>query len=39
VTTLSGLAAMVQGIEARLAGELAVRPLQAWHAAAAAGAP
>jgi carbamoyl-phosphate synthase large subunit len=31
VTTLSGLTAMVQGIEARLAGELAVRPLQAWH--------
>jgi carbamoyl-phosphate synthase large subunit len=31
VTTLSGLTAMVQGIEARLAGELAVRSLQAWH--------
>jgi carbamoyl-phosphate synthase large subunit len=32
ITTLSGLTAMVQGIEARLAGDLAVRPLQAWHA-------
>jgi carbamoyl-phosphate synthase large subunit len=31
VTTLSGLTAVVQGIEALLAGELAVRPLQAWH--------
>jgi carbamoyl-phosphate synthase large subunit len=31
VTTLSGLTAMVQGIEARLADELAVRSLQAWH--------
>jgi carbamoyl-phosphate synthase large subunit len=31
VTTLSGLTAMVQGIEARLTGELAVRSLQAWH--------
>jgi carbamoyl-phosphate synthase large subunit len=31
VTTLSGLTAMVQGIEARLAGELEVRPLQEWH--------
>ncbi len=33
ITTLSGLTAVVQGIEARLAGDLAVRPLQAWHAA------
>jgi carbamoyl-phosphate synthase large subunit len=32
ITTLSGLTAVVQGIEARLAGDLAVRPLQAWHA-------
>jgi len=31
ITTLSGLTAVVQGIEALLAGELAVRPLQAWH--------
>jgi carbamoyl-phosphate synthase large subunit len=31
ITTLSGLTAVVQGIEAQLAGELAVRPLQAWH--------
>jgi carbamoyl-phosphate synthase large subunit len=31
ITTLSGLTAVVQGIEARLAGELAVRPLQGWH--------
>ena len=31
-TTLSGLTAVVQGIEAGLAGDLAVRPLQAWHA-------
>jgi carbamoyl-phosphate synthase large subunit len=31
ITTLSGLTAVVQGIEARLAGDLAVRPLQAWH--------
>jgi carbamoyl-phosphate synthase large subunit len=31
VTTLSGLTAVVQGIEALQAGELAVRPLQAWH--------
>jgi len=31
VTTLAGLTAMVQGIEARLTGELAVRSLQAWH--------
>ena len=33
ITTLSGLTAVVQGIEARLAGDLAVRPLQAWHGA------
>jgi carbamoyl-phosphate synthase large subunit len=32
ITTLSGLTAVVQGIEARLTGDLAVRPLQAWHA-------
>jgi carbamoyl-phosphate synthase large subunit len=31
VTTLSGLAAMVQGIEARQAGDLTVRSLQAYH--------
>jgi carbamoyl-phosphate synthase large subunit len=31
ITTLSGLTAVVQGIEARLAGDLAVRPLQHWH--------
>jgi carbamoyl-phosphate synthase large subunit len=31
ITTLSGLTAVVQGIEARLAGDLVVRPLQAWH--------
>jgi carbamoyl-phosphate synthase large subunit len=31
ITTLSGLTAVVQGIEARLAGDLAVRPLQRWH--------
>ncbi|HEV2920835.1 MAG TPA: carbamoyl-phosphate synthase large subunit, partial [Actinomycetota bacterium] len=31
ITTLSGLTAVVQGIEARLAGDLTVRPLQAWH--------
>jgi carbamoyl-phosphate synthase large subunit len=31
ITTLSGLTAVVQGIEAQLAGELAVRPLQSWH--------
>jgi carbamoyl-phosphate synthase large subunit len=31
ITTLSGLTAVVQGIEAQLAGELAVRPLQVWH--------
>jgi carbamoyl-phosphate synthase large subunit len=33
ITTLSGLTAVVQGIEAQLAGDLAVRPLQAWHEA------
>ena len=32
ITTLSGLTAVVQGIEAQLAGDLAVRPLQQWHA-------
>jgi carbamoyl-phosphate synthase large subunit len=31
ITTLSGLTAVVQGIEALLAGDLVVRPLQAWH--------
>jgi carbamoyl-phosphate synthase large subunit len=31
ITTLSGLTAVVQGIEARLAGDLEVHPLQAWH--------
>jgi carbamoyl-phosphate synthase large subunit len=31
ITTLSGLAAMVQGIEARLTGELTVQSLQAYH--------
>jgi carbamoyl-phosphate synthase large subunit len=31
ITTLSGLTAVVQGIEAQLAGDLAVRPLQQWH--------
>jgi carbamoyl-phosphate synthase large subunit len=31
ITTLSGLTAVVQGIEALLAGDLAVRPLQQWH--------
>jgi carbamoyl-phosphate synthase large subunit len=39
ITTLSGLTAVVQGIEARLAGELAVRPLQAWHDGPAGGGP
>jgi carbamoyl-phosphate synthase large subunit len=34
ITTLSGLTAVVQGIEAQLAGDLAVRPLQSWHAPA-----
>jgi carbamoyl-phosphate synthase large subunit len=33
ITTLSGLTAVVQGIEARLSGDLAVRPLQSWHGA------
>ncbi len=33
VTTLSGLAAMVQGVEARIAGEFTVRSLQAYHGA------
>jgi carbamoyl-phosphate synthase large subunit len=38
VTTLSGLTAMVQGIEARQAGEITVRSLQAYHADGAGGA-
>jgi len=37
VTTLSGLTAMVQGVEARLAGQFTVRSLQAWHAEARPG--
>jgi carbamoyl-phosphate synthase large subunit len=37
ITTLSGLTAVVQGIEARLAGDLTVRPLQAWHDGPAGG--
>ncbi|HET6749803.1 MAG TPA: carbamoyl-phosphate synthase large subunit [Actinomycetes bacterium] len=37
ITTLSGLTAVVQGIEALLAGDLAVRPLQAWHEGPAGG--
>jgi carbamoyl-phosphate synthase large subunit len=32
VTTLAGLTAMVQGVEARQAGRFTVRALQAWHA-------
>jgi carbamoyl-phosphate synthase large subunit len=32
VTTLAGLTAMVQGVEARQAGRFTVRPLQEWHA-------
>ena len=32
VTTLAGLTAMVQGVEARQAGGFTVRSLQAWHA-------
>jgi carbamoyl-phosphate synthase large subunit len=32
VTTLAGLTAMVQGVEARQAGRFTVRPLQDWHA-------
>jgi carbamoyl-phosphate synthase large subunit len=31
ITTLAALTAVVQGIEARLADDLAVRPLQSWH--------
>jgi carbamoyl-phosphate synthase large subunit len=31
ITTLSGLTAMVQGVEARLAGQFTVRSVQAWH--------
>jgi carbamoyl-phosphate synthase large subunit len=38
VTTLSGLTAMVQGVEARLAGQFTLRSLQAWHTLAG-GAP
>ena len=34
VTTLAGLTAMVQGVEARQAGRFTVRALQAWHAEA-----
>jgi carbamoyl-phosphate synthase large subunit len=34
VTTLAGLTAMVQGVEARQAGRFTVRSLQDWHAAA-----
>jgi carbamoyl-phosphate synthase large subunit len=36
VTTLAGLTAMVQGVEARQAGRFTVRSLQDWHAAAQA---
>jgi hypothetical protein len=32
VTTLAGLTAMVQGVEARQAGRFTVRALQEWHA-------
>jgi carbamoyl-phosphate synthase large subunit len=32
VTTLAGLTAMVQGVEARRAGRFTARALQAWHA-------
>ena len=39
VTTLAGLTAMVQGVEARQAGRFTVRALQAWHGAAAAAHP
>jgi carbamoyl-phosphate synthase large subunit len=41
VTTLAGLTAMVQGVEARQAGRFTVRALQSWHASAepAAGQP
>jgi carbamoyl-phosphate synthase large subunit len=39
ITTLSGLTAVVQGIEARLAGDLVVRPLQRWHRGPAGRAP
>ncbi len=35
ITTVQGLAAAVQGIEAVRAGEVGVRSLQSWHAAAA----
>jgi carbamoyl-phosphate synthase large subunit len=33
ITTVQGLAAAVQGIEALLSGSLGVRPLQSWSAA------
>jgi len=36
VTTLAGLTAMVQGVEARQAGRFTVRSLQDWHAGAEA---
>ncbi|HEX6676390.1 MAG TPA: carbamoyl-phosphate synthase large subunit [Actinomycetes bacterium] len=36
VTTLAGLTAMVQGVEARQAGRFTVRALQDWHAGAEA---
>jgi carbamoyl-phosphate synthase large subunit len=37
VTTLSGLAATIQGIQARVEGGFTVRPLQTYHAETAAG--
>jgi carbamoyl-phosphate synthase large subunit len=39
ITTLSGLTAMVQGIEARIGGGFTVRSLQAWHAEASGTSP
>ena len=36
ITTVQGLSAAVQGIEAAQAGEVGVRPLQAWNADIAA---
>ncbi len=39
VTTLAGLTAMVQGVEARQAGRFTVRALQAWHGGAEAAHP
>ncbi|HKF00504.1 MAG TPA: carbamoyl-phosphate synthase large subunit [Actinomycetes bacterium] len=39
VTTLSGLAATIQGIQARVEGGFTVRPLQTYHAELAAGPP